>query len=271
MPTTAGQVAEQALKLILVQAADAPLEADEYADLFVAMNNYMAAMEGDGIRLGYTPVDSTNDILTVPPECIRGIVANVAIEVAPQFQGVIGPSIQRQAEDGWNTMYRIGAPAIRSRIPSTLPRGSGQYWGAHQAEIFIDDEPVAQLALAGNAMAAGIQLPATAVPVAGQWQVVQSAGLVGDINGRVTNRTIRTLAPTLTVVLSVTGAGNATFRVRRGNANLFSFEAAALSATPTEVMFRRAVPMDPRQFVELWVETDTGDDVTVTQARLELL
>ena len=58
---TSGISLQTALKRVLVQASDAPLEPDEYQDALDSLNDLMAAYEADGIRLGYTPVDNVED------------------------------------------------------------------------------------------------------------------------------------------------------------------------------------------------------------------
>ena len=80
---TVAQVAKASLQRILVQASEAPLEPDEYQDYIFALNNYMAQLDAQGVMLGYTVVDSLGDEVTVPTGALRGIIANMAIEVAP--------------------------------------------------------------------------------------------------------------------------------------------------------------------------------------------
>jgi hypothetical protein len=58
---TVAQVAKASLQRILVQASEAPLEADEYQDFIFAMNNYMMSLDAQGIHLGYTEVSNLSD------------------------------------------------------------------------------------------------------------------------------------------------------------------------------------------------------------------
>ena len=101
---TVAQVAKASLQRILVQASEAPLEPDEYQDFIFAMNNYMAELDAAGISLGYTEVTDLGDEVTIPTGALRGLIANMAIEVAPDFGGVISVGLQRAARDGYNTM-----------------------------------------------------------------------------------------------------------------------------------------------------------------------
>ena len=122
---TVEQVANASLKLILAQAADAPLEPDEYNDYIFALNNWMLAMDASGIHLGYTAVDSLSDIVTVPDGALLGIIANVAIDVAPSYSGKVMPALVLSAKTGLGIMRKLGSRVIPSHFPSTLPIGTG--------------------------------------------------------------------------------------------------------------------------------------------------
>lgn len=145
---TVAQVANAALKRILVQGADAPLQADEYQDFIFAMNNYMLALDAEGITLGYTEVSDLADAVTVPTGALRGLIANMAIEVAPDYNGTISPALAAAAADGLQVMRIIGQTISASSFPSTLPVGSGNegdvftnrrfYDGANEAEILAE-------------------------------------------------------------------------------------------------------------------------------------
>jgi hypothetical protein len=146
---TVAQVANAALKRILVQAADAPLEADEYQDFIFALNNYMLALDAEGITLGFTEVSDLGDEVTIPTGALRGVIANMAIEVAPDYNGTISPALVTAAAQGLQAMRIIGQTISPTSYPSTLPIGSGNegantfntsrfYDGANEAEILAE-------------------------------------------------------------------------------------------------------------------------------------
>lgn len=145
---TVAQVANAALKRILVQGSDAPLEADEYQDFIFALNNFMLALDAEGVTLGYTEVSDLGDEITVPTGALRGIIANMAIEVAPDYNGTVSPALAAAASKGMQVMRIIGQTISASSYPSTLPVGSGNeddtftnrrfYDGANEAEILAE-------------------------------------------------------------------------------------------------------------------------------------
>ena len=144
---TVEQIAKASLQRILVQASEAPLEADEYADYIFALNNYMTALEADGISLGYTVVADLSDAVTVPTAALRGIIANMAVEVAADYGGIVSESLIVAALNGMKTMRLIGQIITPSRYPGTLPRGSGNSNGSNQlVSNFYPDGEAAILA-----------------------------------------------------------------------------------------------------------------------------
>ena len=122
---TVAQIAKASLQRILVQASEADLEPDEYQDFIFALNNFMLALDADGISLGFTEVSSLGDEVTVPLGALRGIIANMAIEVAPDYGGEISQGLLVAASDGMRTMRKLGQRIAATQYPSTLPIGSG--------------------------------------------------------------------------------------------------------------------------------------------------
>lgn len=126
---TVSQVAKASLQRILVQASEADLEPDEYQDFIFAMNNYMLALDAEGVKLGYTEVSSLGDEVTIPVGALRGLIANMAIEVAPDYSGVVSPGLANAAREGMKVMRRLGQTIVATAYPSTLSIGSGNEHG----------------------------------------------------------------------------------------------------------------------------------------------
>ena len=122
---TAAQVCKAILQEIVVQASEADLEADELQDTIFAMNNYMTAQDANGISLGYTVVNDLSDQITVPAGALQGIIANVAIIVAPQFGATVTQGLLVKASDGLRAMRKLGITLSPMSFPNTLPIGAG--------------------------------------------------------------------------------------------------------------------------------------------------
>lgn len=136
---TVAQVAKASLQRILVQASEAPLEADEYNDFIFALNNYMLSLDASGVKLGYTEVQNLGDEVTVPVGALRGIIANMAIEVAPDYGGEITQGLINAAQNGLKAMRRLGQTIGATAYPSTLPAGSGNHDGSSRDNVFYPD------------------------------------------------------------------------------------------------------------------------------------
>ena len=122
---TAEQVITAGLKGIIVLGDEDVLEPSEGQDFIFAMNNYMFDLDASGISLGYTEVTNVKDIITVPLGALRGLISNVAIEVSPQYGGIVSQALIKIAAEGFKTMLHLGTIITPSRFPSTLPIGSG--------------------------------------------------------------------------------------------------------------------------------------------------
>lgn len=267
---TVGDVAQASLKSILVQAADAPLEADEYADFLDYLNNFMADLEAMNINLGYTVVDNISDEVTVPAGAIRGIIANLAIEVSPQYGGSISAALVKQAQDSMKTLRRLGMRPISSTMPDTLPRGSGNEDSILYDSQFYYGTYAAAMSLAGNTRSTVFTASATPVRVVGFWQQAFAKKLSTDINGTVTNVSPLAVTATVTVNLKATGDGAYTFRLMKNGSSVVS-KAATLTATASSVLITGSVILNPDDYVELWVEDDAATNtVVVTEAQFEV-
>lgn len=124
---TVAQVAQAALREIIVQGDSSPLEPEEYQDFMFAMNNYMTMLDAQGVALGYTLVNNLADPVTIPNGALVGLIKNMALQMAPQFGRTAPPELVIQAAAAENVMRMIGSPQLFTYLPSTLPIGSGNY------------------------------------------------------------------------------------------------------------------------------------------------
>lgn len=122
---TVAQVVKASLQQIVVQASEAKIEASDAQDFIFAMNNYMLDLDAKGVTLGYTVVDDLGDDITIPTGALRGLIMNMAIEMAPQYLAPVTRELALAAKEGLSTMRTLGLVTPQTHFPSTLPRGSG--------------------------------------------------------------------------------------------------------------------------------------------------
>lgn len=266
--TTAGDVATGALKLILVEAGDSALEPDEYADALEVMNDYMAALEADGIRLGYSRVCNVADIVTIPDGAIRALKSNLAIELAPQFGGKVSATLIKQASEGMNTFLKYGVNIGQSLLPNTLPMGSGNY----PYMQYCVESPRAQMTLQGNRRVTDITVAAGAEKAQGFWTIGEFAGLTPDISGRIVNngpkRTFR-----LSADMTLTAEGDILECVVGfvRNAQFVLYTTLSLSTDPARAVIDGSVELEPGQYLDIVVsDVYTTTDITLTDGVVSL-
>jgi hypothetical protein len=266
--TTAGDVASRALKMILVEAVDSPLEPDEYEDALDAMNSYMAALDADGIRLGYSRVCNVSDIVTIPDGAIRGLAANLAIELAPMFGGKVSATLIKQASEGMKTLLKYGVKIGQTRYPASLPFGLAN----DCYDTYTQQAQNAQITIAGNRRETVCEVEGGAYKAQGFWTIGQFSGLTPDISGRITNNGVRQTV-TIEAELILTAADdilNAVIGFAK-NAQIVMYTEAELSTSPATVLINGTVDLEPGQYLDLVVaDTFTTTNITLTDGVVRL-
>lgn len=263
---TAIYVAQRALKLILVQAADSPLAADEYEDFYDAMNDFMADLEAGGVNLGYTTIAEGSDEITIPAGAIRGLISNMAVEVAPDYERPITPALQAQADKGMGVMRRIARKRVKTAYPSTLPRGSGNERFTYADDGYYSEQTRVRITLAGSERVTEIAAVDTPVLIDGFWKVVEATRLIADITGRITNSHTDALDITVDVEIEVTGGVPVTLHLyENGNESLKSVSG---TADGSKIQLTHTTTILPNEFIELWIEnTSDTTDLVVRDAQ----
>lgn len=266
---TAGDIANAALKRILVQASDAPLEPDEYADFIDSMNNYMLSLEAEGIRLGYTVVDNVSDEVTVPTGAIRGMIANLAIEVSPDFGGSVSSALVEQARQGMQAMRLLGQSRIKAAFPLNLPIGSGNEDEGWTENHFYPEQTTGLLTLSGNSLLTVFASATDYVPIVGFWKVARATGIQGDTTGTLT----AVKATEGTVKASVTATGDGDYKLSvMANGILVASVDIALTAVPSVHEISYSAIANAGDYVRLGVRpVSHTEPMTAINATLEFI
>lgn len=122
---TVEQVATASFNWILERDAALPLSVKEGEDYIFILNNYMLGLDAENITLGFTIVSSLEDTVTVPGGALRGVIANMAVELASSYSYEVGSRLDQVAADSLLQMRMLGQTIGDTRYPSTLPLGSG--------------------------------------------------------------------------------------------------------------------------------------------------
>lgn len=108
----ASQVIADALLAINVLRDGETASAAQQAQGVRRLNQMMALWEGEGKNLGYIPVGTVTDVLTVPDAAILGIVNNLAIHMAPSFGATISAEIAALAMMGLSIIDKLTANEV---------------------------------------------------------------------------------------------------------------------------------------------------------------
>jgi hypothetical protein len=139
--TQAQSVLDDALAEILVNPSEAPLESDEVQSAIRALNRMVNAWN---FAIGWTNVENVSDELTVIAAAEEALVKNLAIRLAPQFDGFVSQDLRSQAAGSLASLRRIVIRVDPASYPSRLPTGSGNhhqptYYPLSDAEIVQED------------------------------------------------------------------------------------------------------------------------------------
>jgi len=99
------------------------------------LNSMLEMWLSQGIDIGFTPLDVPGDDLNEPNDTKNGIIDNLSLELAPDFDNgkvVVSPALARNAKKGYanikNLYQKITVP--QKVVSSTLPVGAGnRRWG----------------------------------------------------------------------------------------------------------------------------------------------
>ena len=123
--TTGTEVIHDALQEILVQADEQEYQPAEYQAGMRGLNDMVSEWDLLGLPLGFTLLTNITDTVTVPAGLIGAVKTNLALRLAPQFNKDIPGALVKSAESGMQAVRNYSVVQLPTRMPSTLPIGSG--------------------------------------------------------------------------------------------------------------------------------------------------
>lgn len=123
--TTAQEIIEDGLALVLVDEANIALEPNEFAIGVRFLNDWVAEQFDSGVDIGYRPVSSPGDPVTSPASVNRALKKIVARECAPIFGIPVPADVRQDANEAEDSLISRFFRVTSSRFTTTTPRGSG--------------------------------------------------------------------------------------------------------------------------------------------------
>ena len=139
--TIGTSIIERALQKIGAHSVISPASAESLAEGKDALNSMLEMWLSEGIDFGFAPLDAIGDDLDEPRDVTNGIVFNLAIWMAPDFDNgkvVVSQTLKGRAQASFYTIaqiYRVEVIPAKV-VSSTLPRGAGHRQG-FQDQIFF--------------------------------------------------------------------------------------------------------------------------------------
>ena len=272
--TTASEVITAALGQTLTRAGDIPLEANETEQGIFQLNTMMASWN---LALGYTKVSSMSDTITTPDYAIDAMVQNLAVRLAPSFGGMVDGDLRENARQSKKDMLRQVVKIGPAKMPSTLPRGSGNTRSFGRPMFY---EPVVSaapttglLTLSNNVAETTIATASIPVLTSGTWSVISTHQMDATATGRLTylpDETARVEVTAKAEILTASGAKVVTaFLAKNGVVIAANGSATATDILAATINIPWQIEMNQGDYLELWV-SNTSDDVNLVVSDAEL-
>lgn len=142
--STGTEIIQRALQMIGAHSIVSPADPDSIVLGFERLNSMLEMWLSLGIVIGFTPLGVPGDELNEPVDTQGGIIANLALQLAPYFdngKGISSAELSRDARLGYhnikNLYQKVSIP--NKIVSSTLPIGAGNSRGGHRRVFFRKD------------------------------------------------------------------------------------------------------------------------------------
>lgn len=139
--STGTAIIQRALQGIGAHSRVAPASPESITLGMEKLNSMLEMWLSQGITIGFTPLDVPGDNLNEPADTKNGIICNLAIELAPDFDNgkqIVSQELRRNAKVGFgnikNLYQKITIP--KKVVSSTLPVGAGNSRGVNRRTFF---------------------------------------------------------------------------------------------------------------------------------------
>jgi len=272
--TTAAELITDALDDINVNASESSIDPSDMQKSIRIMNRMVASWN---LALGYTDVVDPSDTLTVITGAELAIQQNLAINLASTFDAIATQELKNTAFQSYQNMLSQVVTIKPLGMPSTMPKGSGNYQTLSEDNFYLDSDPKGMIYLSANTTETIISTASTAVLVLGAWVQESVTSLTSTAAGRITyNPSISALKDIdLTASVLMSTSGKRTVKIHLVvNGLVISGASVIGSATSSaEARLSFSWPMDlfKGDYIEMYVsnETDT-DNVIVSSATLRI-
>ena len=282
MSETARQIIEDAMSLITIFPDESTIEDSEMQLIRRELNRMMYEWETQGIMLGWTEITSVTEEVTVTPAAINGIIANLAVMIAPNFgfpstpaDQVIFQSVIGRAIAGKRNIRNIAVEMYPADFPSTLPQGSGQDYDYHTNDTYYSN-PVPMFLMTNTGFTVTIASSDTPVVMGGTNWLEEDANmfdLTSAGKATFTGRTMNVRVKAYLYVEVASGTDDLTFYVAKNGIPIenSAVQIESTAGTNKEVVISKSVDVVHDDYIELYCKNnDTTENITVNHANFRV-
>lgn len=126
MTTNIQLISDALLDLGVINESETP-SAEQGQHALRKLNEMLEAWEEEGIRLGWCEQADISADSPLYPYAIRGVVASLALELAPSYGGAasITPALAAKVEQGMAVIYRKAALKNLKPLQTNMQRAEG--------------------------------------------------------------------------------------------------------------------------------------------------
>lgn len=142
--STGTAIIERALEAIGAHSIVSPASPNSIVLGMEKLNSMLEMWLTLGITIGFTPLEVPGDELNEPNDTKNGIIDNLAVELAPNFDNgkvVVSPALRQNAIRNFNHIKNLyqSVTVPTKVVSSTLPVGAGNSRGVNSRVFFPKD------------------------------------------------------------------------------------------------------------------------------------
>lgn len=271
--TTAQEIVEDAAALFLVDEENTALDASSSAIMTRFLNDYLSELYSAGVDLGYRPVSSPSDVVTIPAGANLAVKYGLALRCnaifglpIPQEVAGLAPGLERRLRSSYMRLPRV-------KPPRTLPMGTGNQYTVYDISTFYPfSQPEGALRL-DTPTTVTINTIDTQEVVIGPWVPSKTLNVnsnnAGDFTYTLDDTYLARIIADLT--LTSTNGDTYTFYFTRNGAVIDGSDYEITADRAQNMKFQIADTIRRNDTIELVVENNTGtNDLDISHGHFTL-
>lgn len=99
-------IVSRSLRILRVLDVNQSVKAGDLATAIVALNGMMRRWEANGMAMGWSSVETGNEVMPVPEEAHEAIAYNLAVRLRSEYGTSLDPDVVALAQEGLSALRR---------------------------------------------------------------------------------------------------------------------------------------------------------------------